>query len=250
MALFTRKALEMMLPDKGMQEVRPWWDSITGHLAEAMSVVSIVAISLKMFVGFTSFVRCVPTNENFPIGSTTKPEIICDDNECVTSGGPMGEFDSLPQLPYSQRLFVDAFCTEKLSIYAQDLGYMLFAETCILMLLDNFWLKWSQTATKMTSFNGLAKSCLKNPCTNKLVERQLEQTRGERPELRDSMKIGLLTRLSEAEIREAVVLSDKAIHIADKEAESTLLARVYVTKTISKALASLAFFCVGDTADN
>ena len=59
-------------------------------------------------------------------------------------------------------------------------------------VFNPFLLEISTAATKMTSFNGLAKSCLKNPCTNKLVERQLEQTRGERPELRDSMKIGQL----------------------------------------------------------
>lgn len=245
MALFTRKALELMLPDKGMQAVRPWWDTITGHLAEVMSVVSLVAISLKIFVGFTSFVRCVPTNENFPIGATSKPEVICDDIQCVTSGGPIREFDSLPQLSYSQRLFVDAFCTEKLGVYAQDLGYILFAQTCLLMIIDNFWLKWSRTASKMKSFVGLAKSCLKNPCTKKLVKTQLARARGERPELKDPMKIGLLTRLTDSEIREAVVLSDKAIHTADKEAESHLLARVYVTKTIGKALAALAFLVMG-----
>lgn len=234
-----------MLPDKGMQAVRPWWDTISGHLAEAMSVVSLVAISLKIFVGFTSFVRCVPTNENFPIGATSKPEVICDDIQCVTSGGAIKEFDSLPQLSYSQRLFVDAFCTEKLGVYAQDLGYLLFAQTCLLMIIDNFWLKWSRTASKMKSFVGLAKSCLKNPCTKKLVKTQLARTRGERPELKDPMKLGLLTRLTEAEIREAVVLSDKAIHTADKEAASSLLARVYVTKTVGKAVTALAFLAMG-----
>ena len=69
-----------------------------------MSVVSIVAISLKIFVGFTSFVRCVPTDENFPIGATSTPELICDENQCVTSGGAIREFDSLPQLSYRYRL--------------------------------------------------------------------------------------------------------------------------------------------------
>lgn len=246
MALFTRKATELMLPDKGMQAVRPWWDTISGHLAEAMSVVSLVAISLKIFVGFTSFVRCVPSNENFPIGSTMEPEEVCDDQgQCVVSSGTIREFESLPQLSYSQRLFIDAFCTEKLGFYAQDLGYLLFAQTCLLMIVDNFWLKWSLTASKMKSFVGLAKSCLKNPCTKKLVKTQLERIRGERPELKDAIKIGHLTRLSESEIREAVVLSDKAIHAADKEAESSILAHVYVTKTVGKAVTALLFLVIG-----
>ena len=45
----------------------------------------------------------------------------------------------------------------------------------------------------MKSFVGLAKSCQKNPCNKKLVKTQLARTRGERPELKETMKLGNIT---------------------------------------------------------
>ena len=62
MALFTRKALELMLPDKGMQAVRPWWDTITGHLAGNVMKLrhESTCPSIKSFVGLMPFVKGWP----------------------------------------------------------------------------------------------------------------------------------------------------------------------------------------------
>jgi len=225
---FVGKMLELISPDKGLEPMRPWWDIVSGITADAMTVISLVSISLQLFGGFGSAVKCTPV---LPCPA--------DRVDCLNSGHEMEE---VKEVGWVVRQVIDSWCVEKdMRFYAKYLGYILFLQVWILLAIDNFWLKWSKSASKLRTFISLTESCSKSKCDHDMVKMQLKRATGERIES-SGYKQGQLVKVSEKEIQDALNLSDKSMKMIDTELNSKILANIYTAKTVVKLIASLIFF--------
>lgn len=226
---FVGKALELISPEKGLESMRPWWDVVSGIIADAMTVISLVSISLQLFGGFGSAVKCTPI-------VPCKGDV---SNAC-------GELDS--GMAWSQRMVIDSWCVEKdMRFYAKYLGYILFIQVWLLLAIDNFWLKWSKSASKLRQFISLTTMCTKAKCDHDLVKMQLKRATGEKIQT-EGFKQGFtssqLVKINEEEIEDALALSDKSMKIVDSEIKSRLLANIYITKTVLKLLVASFVFAM------
>lgn len=225
---FVGKALELVSPEKGLESMRPWWDVVSGLIADAMTVISLVSITLQLFGGFGSAVKCTPV---LPCMGT---------EDCITTNGDVSG------LPWSQRMVVDSWCVEKdMRFYAKYLGYILFIQVWLLMAIDNFWLKWSKSASKLRSFIALTEKCSKSKCNHQMVKTQLRRATGDKIEsagYRQEFSSSQLVKIDEKEIQDALVLSDKSMKLVDSEIKSRLLANIYITKTVLKLIVAVIVF--------
>jgi len=227
---FVGKALELISPEKGLESMRPWWDVVSGLIADAMTVISLVSITLQLFGGFGSAVKCTPV-------------LPCmNGNSCVEAGGDVKGLD------WSVRMVVDSWCVEKdMRFYAKYLGYILFIQVWLLMAIDNFWLKWSKSASKLRSFIALTEKCSKSKCNHEMVKTQLKRATGDKIETsgyKQGFSSSQLVKIDEHEIQDALVLSDKSMKMVDCEIKSRLLANIYITKTVLKLVVAIVVFIV------
>jgi len=228
---FVGKALELISPEKGLESMRPWWDVVSGLIADAMTVISLVSITLQLFGGFGSAVKCTPVLPCMGGGV-----------ECIEPN------DDVKALAWSQRMVVDSWCVEMdMRFYAKYLGYILFIQVWLLMAIDNFWLKWSKSASKLRSFIALTEKCCKSKCNHEMVKTQLRRATGEKIEsagYRQEFSSSQLVKIDEREIQDALVLSDKSMKMVDSEIKSRLLANIYITKTVLKLVVAIIVFVV------
>lgn len=229
---FVGKALELISPEKGMEAMRPWWDVVSGIVADAMIVISFVSISLQLFGGFGSAVKCVPILAQPP-------------ERLINPSSPSWKMED--GMPWTQRMIVDAECVEKdMRAYAKYLGYILFIQVWLLLAIDNFWLKWSKSASKLKSFVELTERCKKSKCDHETIKMQLKRATGERLE-GGGFKGGgpsssQLVKIEEKEIENALNLSDKSMKMVDAEQKSKFLANIYIVKTVLKLVVSSLIF--------
>jgi len=228
---FVGKALELVSPEKGLESMRPWWDVVSGLIADAMTVISLVSITLQLFGGFGSAVKCTPVLPCLAtVGAT----------DCISAD------KDVDGLAWSQKLVVDSWCVEKdMRFYAKYLGYILFIQVWLLMAIDNFWLKWSKSASKLRSFIALTEKCQKSKCNHEMVKTQLRRATGDKIEsagYRQEFSSSQLVKIDEKEIQDALVLSDKSMKMVDSEIKSQLLANIYITKTVLKLVVAIIVF--------
>jgi len=229
---FVGKALELISPEKGLESMRPWWDVVSGLIADAMTVISLVSITLQLFGGFGSAVKCTPV----------LPCMGSNDSCIDASDGDVNE------LAWSMRMVVDSWCVEKdMRFYAKYLGYILFIQVWLLLAIDNFWLKWSKSASKLRSFIDLTEKCCKSKCNHEMVKTQLKRATGDKIDSgyrSGGFSSSQMVKISEDEIQDALVLSDKTMKMVDNEIKSRLLANIYISKTALKLIVAIVVFIV------
>lgn len=231
MSFDTSSAFQSVHTEREFDLLRPWWDLFSSYVADSMVVVALLAVSLQVFGGLGSGVKCVP------VFDPSEPKLA---------------------VSYAQRGFVDANCAEDgLPYMAQYLGYIVMLLIWILMAIDNFWTKWSRTRVVLKSFVDIARECHSSPCKSETVLRQLNTSLGKFDELnwdkehvtwiknrrgnRAPLRHFKQTKLSATDIQSAILLSQKTTEFLCQTAGTFTLFGVYKAKSWLKVMTSLVF---------
>ena len=137
--------------------LKPWWDVLTDYLAVVMLMTSFVAGTMQVTTGG---IICVPavdcTSENKYINTPAKN--ICSMYEAKYTGTkPIVTLKLADKRQYD---YVDAECgSNAVHFFSSYFPFIIFLEAVVLLVIDNFWLKFPKTASVVESFTTLVLEC-------------------------------------------------------------------------------------------
>ena len=269
--------------------LKPWWDVFTDYLTQAILIIALSAGAMQALQGD---LICLPAAEcNFNLNkvandsrngsipvSSSFPR--ANRSFCQKYYASATRDSRMTVIAYTkledrrQYDFVDAQCgQEALHCFASYLPFILFLQAAILMIVDNFWLKFPKTSSTIDHFVKLVLECFNSSGTcldvsNVLwgtsisdeaesnVTKDIEQGTGERDTLLQEDPLAVRNPPTETvrdptsgfELSEAIkakTLCEKIRHFR-KDVESyqkhRFLVGIYLAQAFIQCVSSLVFF--------
>ena len=161
--------------------LKPWWDVFTDYLTQAILIIALSAGAMQALQGDLT---CLPAAEcNFNLNkvandsrngsipvSSSFPR--ANRSFCQKYYASATRDSRMTVIAYTkledrrQYDFVDAQCgQEALHCFASYLPFILFLQAAILMIVDNFWLKFPKTSSTIDHFVKLVLECFNSSGT-------------------------------------------------------------------------------------
>ena len=154
--------------------LKPWWDVITDYLVIFLLMVSVLVGGMELTSGSFECLPAVDCPSTSPKNGTLLSGLTKQHNACTafhssrkTSGREavttvVTEVKNLNHVKY-----VNSECSKTdIHWFTSYLSLFLFAQASILLILDNFWLKFPSTASIIETFCVLVVECYNSPGTS------------------------------------------------------------------------------------
>lgn len=262
--------------------LKPWWDVFTDYLSAVIVIIALSAGAMQVLRGD---LICLPTaecnltkvahdsrNGCIPVSTSflRTNQSFCQKYYASATRDSKMTVIALTKLGDRRQYdFVDAQCgREAVHWFASYLPFILFLQAVILVIVDNFWLKFPKTSSTMDHFVKLVLECFYSPGTcldvcnvlwgTRISEdsesnatEDIEQGTGERDALlrnnteEDALSVQIPSTQSALELSEAIkakTLCEKIRHFQRDLENCQLLGRIYLAQAFMQMLFSLSFF--------
>lgn len=261
--------------------LKPWWDVLTDYLSAVMLIIALSAGAMQVLQGH---LICLPAaecnfnsnnvshhsrNGSIPVSTSfvRTNRSFCQKYYASAKNDSRMTIIALTKLEDRRQYdFVDAQCgQEAVHWFASYLPFILFLQAVILVIVDNFWLKFPKTSSTVDHFIKLVLECFNSPGTCLHVSNVLwgtriseldaesnatediEQGTGERDMLqRNSVQIPSTSALELSEAIKAKTLCEKIRHF-QKDVEHQnhqFLVGIYLAQAVMQCVFSLASLIV------
>ncbi|XP_044170487.1 volume-regulated anion channel subunit LRRC8A-like [Acropora millepora] len=269
--------------------LKPWWDVFTDYLAQGILLIALSAGAMQALQGD---LICIPAaecnfnlnkvandsrNSSIPVSSSfpRANRSFCQKYYASVTRDSRTTVIAFTKLEDRRQYdFVDAQCgQEALHWFASYLPFILFLQAAILVIVDNFWLKFPETSSTIDHFVKLVLECFNSSVTwlhvsNVLwgtsnsdeaesnVTKDIEQGTRERDKLlqEDPVAVRNPSTETDTDLTEAFELSNaikaktlcEKIRYFRKDVEShqkhRFLVGIYIAQAFIQFVLSLAFF--------
>ena len=274
--------------------LKPWWDVFTDYLSAVMLILALSAGALQVLQGD---LICLPAaecnfnlskvsndqrNGNIPVSTSflRTNRSFCQKYYASATRDSRMTVIALTKLEDRRQYdFVDAQCgQEAVHWFASYLPFILFLQAVILVIVDNFWLKFPKTSSTMDHFVKLVLECFNSSgtCldvsnvlwgtiisedTKSNATKDIEQDTGERHTLlrnkteKDAPSVQIPSTQSDRDSTSALDLSEaiKATTLCEKirhfqedveNQNHQFLVRIYLAQAVMQCVFSLASLIV------
>lgn len=272
--------------------LKPWWDVFTDYLSAVMLIIALSAGAMQVLQGN---LICLPAaecnlnkvahnsrNGSIPVSTSVlrKNRSFCQKYYAWATKDSRMTVTALTKLEDRRQYdFVDAKCgQEAVHLFASYVPFILFLQAVILVIVDNFWLKFPKTSSTMDHFVKLVLECFNSPGTcldvsnvlwgTRISEdaksnatEDIEQGIGERYTLlrnkteEDALSVQIPSTQSDRDSTSSLELSEaikaktlyEKIRHFQKDVEHQnrqLLVRIYLAQAVMQCVFSLAFLIV------
>ena len=173
--------------------LKPWWDVFTDYLSAVMLIIALSAGAMQLLqgdliclpaakCGFNlSKVSNDPRNGSIPVSTSflKTNHSLCQKYYASATRDSRMMVVALTKLEDRRQYdFVDAKCgQEAVHWFASYLPFILFLQAVILVIVDNFWLKFPKTSSTLDHFVKFVLECFNSPGTYLDVSNVLWGTR-------------------------------------------------------------------------
>lgn len=153
--------------------IKPWWNVVTDYLVKFMLMISILVGGIQLAsdsLDCLPAVNCFVPTKNVSLSFIRRNHKTCvnfySSHPNVTDGKATTVVTELKNnFPYAK--YVNSECGKNsVHWFASYFAFVLFGQAFLLLIVDNFWLKFPNTASVLENFSALVLECYNSPGTN------------------------------------------------------------------------------------